>query len=151
MYIFLDVDGVLNTSSQWRIKNYALNDKCLTNFYALLEVIDDPKIVLSSTWRNGIARDGSKAAHVNDLINALSQAGIYDMDKTATSPDGSRSKEIDYYLRRHPGDKYIILDDDATLFDENTKNLYLINPETGLTQKDVEKIRRDIECWNKKR
>lgn len=151
MYIFLDVDGVLNTSSQWRIKNYALNDKCLNNFYALLEVIDDPKIVLSSTWRNGIARDGSKAAHVNDLINALSKAGIYDMDKTATSPDGSRSKEIDYYLRRHPRDKYIILDDDATLFDENNENLYLINPATGLTQKDVEKILKDIECWNKKR
>lgn len=30
----------------------------------------------------------------------------------------SRSKEIDYYLRRHDYDSYIVLDDDSSLFDE---------------------------------
>jgi hypothetical protein len=108
--------------------------------------VDHPKIVLSSTWRNGIARDGSTAAHIDDLMEALKPTGIFKIDKTATAPDGSRSKEIDYYLRRHDTDDYVILDDDAGLFElkERTPGLYLVNPKTGLTEKDIPKIKKSV-------
>ena len=146
MYIFLDVDGVLNTESDWARKVYSLNQNCVDAFIKLIKSIPNPKIVLSSTWRNGIARDGKTAVHIDDLISALAPSGITGLDKTAISPDGSRSKEIDYYLRRHHDDSYIILDDDPTLFSEGEKtpHLYLINAKTGLTEKDVKKIKGNI-------
>ena len=138
MYIFLDVDGVLNKKSDWT-RPFVLNPECVKNFVELINQISNAKIVLSSTWRNGIARDGSRAAHVEDLMNALSSAGINTIDRTANAPDGSRSKEIDYYLRRHESDTFIILDDDPNLFDDGikTKNLYVINSEYGLQKDDI--------------
>lgn len=143
MYIFLDIDGVLNTKEDWNRKVYSLNPKCVAAFCRLLRHLPQPKIVLSSTWRNGIARDGSTAVHIDDLLKVLGPAGIHTVDKTATAPDGSRSKEVEHYLRRHNADDYIILDDDVELFDEKekTKKLYLINPNTGFTMQDAKKIR----------
>lgn len=142
MYIFLDVDGVLNTKNDWSKKIYSLNAKCVENFCELLRNINNPKVVLSSTWRNGIARDGSTAIHIRDLLNVLTVVGIEKIDKTAVAPDGIRSKEIDYYLRRHEPDSYIILDDDMSLFEkkDKTENLYLTNAIYGLTEKDVTQI-----------
>ena len=54
----------------------------------------------------------------------------------------SRSKEIDYYLRRYDYDSYIILDDDSSLFDEGekTKNLYIINNECGFQKNYIMEI-----------
>ena len=119
MYIFLDVDGVLNTEADWARKTYSLNSRCVAAFCELLNSLHDPKVVLSSTWRNGIARDGTTAVHIDDLMNALAPAGIKSLDKTGVAPDGSRTKEIEHYLRRHAEDGYIILDDDPSLFDQN--------------------------------
>lgn len=139
MYIFLDVDGVLNTEADWARKVYSLNQSCIDAFCRLIKHIPNPQIVLSSTWRNGIARDGSTAVHIDDLMQALAPTGIKELDKTAVSPEGSRSKEIDYYLRRYPADSYIILDDDPSLFEnrDKTAHLYLTSSKTGLTDKDV--------------
>ena len=83
MYIFLDVDGVLNTEADWAKKVYSLNKSCVDAFVRLVKSIPNPKIVLSSTWRNGIARDGSTAVHIEDLIRALDPAEIKQLDKTA--------------------------------------------------------------------
>lgn len=142
MYIFLDVDGVLNTETDWTRKVYSLNLKCVGSFCKLLNCLNEPKVVLSSTWRNGIARDGTTSVHVDDLIRALEPAGIRSLDKTGVAPDGSRTKEIEYYLRRHSEDSYIILDDDPELFEQrgNTPHLYLTSSKTGLTDTDVKKI-----------
>ncbi len=142
MYVFLDVDGVLNTEADWARKVYSLDSKCVDSFCKLLNSLNEPKVVLSSTWRNGIARDGSIAVHIEDLIKALGPAGIESLDKTGVAPDGSRTKEIDHYLRRHPNDSYIILDDDPELFEqrENTLHLYLTSAKTGLTDTDVKRI-----------
>lgn len=142
MYIFLDVDGVLNTEADWARKVYSLDSRCVASFCKLLSGLDNPKVVLSSTWRNGIARDGTTAVHIDDLINALAPAGIKSLDKTGIAPDGSRTKEIEHYLRRRPEDKYIILDDDPNLFDQKRKtpHLYITSSKTGLTDTDVAKI-----------
>jgi histidinol phosphatase-like enzyme len=35
MYIFLDVDGVLNTEADWARKVYSLNPKCVEQFLYL--------------------------------------------------------------------------------------------------------------------
>lgn len=146
MYIFLDVDGVLNTEADWAKRVYSLNPRCVAAFCDLIKRIPNPKVVLSSTWRNGIARDGTTAVHINDLINALAPAGITTLDKTGVASDGSRSREIDHYLRRHPSDAYFILDDDPTLFERKaaTPHLYVTSAKTGLTENDVAKILKQI-------
>ena len=146
MYIFLDVDGVLNTESDWERKIYSLNGACVATFCRLLSCLHEPKVILSSTWRNGIARDGTTAVHIDDLLKALEPAGIMSLDKTGIDPNGSRTKEIDYYLRRHPEDRYIILDDDPNLFDrkESTPHLHLTSSKTGLTEGDVKKILKQV-------
>jgi hypothetical protein len=84
--------------------------------------------------------------HIDDLIKALEPTGIKELDKTGTAPDGSRTKEIEHYLRRNPSDKYIILDDDPELFDqrENTPNLYIVSSKTGLTDRDVKLLAKFI-------
>ena len=145
MYIFLDVDGVLNTEADWARKTYSLNSRCVAAFCELLNSLHDPKVVLSSTWRNGIARDGTTAVHIDDLMNALAPAGIKSLDKTGVAPDGSRTKEIEHYLRRHPEDDYVILDDDPDLFDRKSKtpHLYITSAKTGLTDTDVIRILND--------
>ena len=142
MYVFLDVDGVLNTEADWARKVYSLDSKCVDSFCKLLNSLHEPKVVLSSTWRNGIARDGTTAVHIDDLIKALKPSGIKSLDKTGVAPDGSRTKEIEHYLRRHSEDSYIILDDDPELFEqrENTLHLYLTSSKTGLTDTDVKRI-----------
>ncbi len=108
----------------------------------LFRYTSDPGIVLSSTWRNGIARDGSTAVHIEDLIRALKPVYSKTLDKAAVSPDESRSKEIDYYLRRHPKESYLILDDNPSLFAEGRKtpHLHLTDSQTGFTDRDVKKI-----------
>lgn len=146
MYVFLDVDGVLNAEEDWKRRKYSLNNDCVTAFCRLLSCLHEPKVILSSTWRNGIARDGTTAVHIDDLLKALEPAGIMLLDKTGIAPDGSRTKEIDFYLRRHPEERYIILDDDPTLFDQqkNTPHLYLTSSKTGLTDADVDRILKKI-------
>ena len=143
MYIFLDIDGVLNKQSDWK-KPFSLNDECCYWFNALIKEIPNVKIILSSTWRNGIARDGSRAAHIEDLMSKLADAGVNTIDKTATSPDGFRNKEIDYYLRRHPVDTYIILDDEESIFEEgkNTPNLYMTDNAKGFSELDYMRIKK---------
>ncbi|MBR3307815.1 MAG: hypothetical protein IKI75_11280 [Lachnospiraceae bacterium] len=151
MYVFLDVDGVLNTTADWARKVYSLDPECVKVFCRLLEGLADPKIVLSSTWRNGIARDGSTAVHIDELIQALRPAGITSIDRTGISPDGSRSREIGHYLKRHPADGYIILDDDEGLFEQKsmTPHLYLTSAVTGLTDSDVKLILKQIKIYER--
>lgn len=143
MYIFLDVDGVLNKQSDWA-RPFSLNKECCHWFNSLLRELPNVEIVLSSTWRNGIARDGSRAAHIEDLMEKLKEAGISTIDRTATSPDGLRNKEIDYYLRRHPIGPYIILDDEESIFEKgkDTPHLYLTDSTKGFTEKDYRKLKR---------
>ncbi len=121
---------------------YSLDSRCVASFCKLFSGLHDPKVVLSSTWRNGISRDGTTAVYIDELINALEPASIKSLDKTGTTPDGSRTKEIEHYLRRHPEDDYIILDDDLDLFEQKGKppHLYITSAKTGLTDTDVAKI-----------
>ncbi len=150
MYVFLDVDGVLNNTTDWKKRMYTLNPKCVESFNELLHRIDHPKIVLISTWRNGIAWNGARAPYVDDLSYAISQSGVKIIDKTANAPDGSRIKEIKHYLRWHESDRYMILDDDKELYEDRecTENLYLTNASTGLTMKDVRAIKREFGLQN---
>ena len=74
----------------------------------------------------------------------IETAGIHTIDKTAYSPDGNRSREIEYFLKSHEKDNYLILDDDRSIFDKGTSNLYIIDSIKGITSDDVTRIIKSI-------
>ena len=141
MYYFLDVDGVLNKESDWRIP-FSINAGCLKCFANLLSFDKDPHIILSSTWRAGYTNTGVMSARGNSLADKLAEYGLMVEDSTPIT-DKTRQEEIEYYIRRHEIGNYIVLDDDESLFPFGDRiNLYLTDYKTGLTEKDVKIIRK---------
>ena len=57
----------------------------------------------------------------------------------------SRQDEIEYYIRRNGINDYIILDDDKSLYTDISKvNIYITDYLTGLTDKDIKKVLKQI-------
>lgn len=126
-YIFLDIDGVLNKESDWKKGLYYINKECLNNFLIYLNKIKNYKVVLISTWRNG---DGIKVLE--------KYFPIY--DKTPNS-NKDRQAEVEYYIKRNNITKYIIIDDDVSLYHTPERvNIYIPDYKTGLTMNDIKKL-----------
>lgn len=141
MYIFLDVDGVLNKESDWK-KPYTINESCLYQFATLMKSIKEPHIILSSTWRVGYTNTGAVAEHGNGLSSKLAEYCLRIEDSTPVS-NKTRQEEIEYYIRRHGISSYIVLDDDESLFPYPERiNLYLTNYKTGITESDIRKLKK---------
>lgn len=51
MYIFLDIDGVLNKSSQWK-RMYSLDEECVKCFCSFVTQVSG-LVILTSSWRSG--------------------------------------------------------------------------------------------------
>ena len=57
IYIFLDVDGVLNTKADWK-NMFSLRNECISsfnNYLTELSAENDIKIILSSSWKKGFS------------------------------------------------------------------------------------------------
>ena len=108
-------------------------------------------IVVSSSWR---------ASNVPDTVEFMTD---YDNPRVGSNPfpftdkivgvtpilysvvDGDidrpaiRGEEIAAYLKAHPSDNYVILDDCDEMLRDQWPHLVLVNDEVGLTDADVEK------------
>ena len=108
-----------------------------------LEKREPVEIVLSSTWRAGLAKDsdGTLRTGTGDiLVKALQDHGLKISDVTPFS-DRTRQEEILYYVRRHGITEFLTLDDDDSLFqDPQAVHLHLVDYRLGLTKKDVRRI-----------
>lgn len=141
MYIFLDIDGVLNTESSWRLKPYDINKTCLENFVKICD--KDTKIILSSTWKKGFKKNLEDCTEqVKALRLALQEFGI-DIYDVTPERNGDREQEILRYIGLGVSD-YIIIDDDKSLFPTGSLNtkLCLINCKTGFTAADIQKAQK---------
>lgn len=147
VYIFLDIDGVLNKKADWKNK-FTFNYACLNNFDKLINWLYnrkkyDCKIILTSTWRIGFKENNITI--FSPLIRLLEKYSLQINGITPITADKSRQQEISYYIRRNNVLNYIILDDDKSLFDEfSDKRLYFTNCNIGFTEKDVKAIQRII-------
>ena len=106
--VFLDVDGVLNNASTRDITpsgSVGIDDE---NLRQLKLLIDKTKadIVLTSDWRF----DPEAVEYLNEK---LSEYGLTVFDKTPVSGDYEhRGKEIDEWVRQHPGVcSFAVIDD----------------------------------------
>lgn len=143
--IFLDVDGVLNSRVDFDKPNgngrsmYALNKDMIERIHKL-EEHTNAKIVLSSTWR---CYDEAKLE--------LDKAGIKFIDIT---PIGNikeewqgnyvrRGSEIKAWLDMHPEvKKYVIIDDDGDMLEEQMSNFVMTYFYTGFQDEHLEKAIR---------
>lgn len=135
MVIFSDVDGVLN-----QLQLYKLDSKCIDCLSILCKHYN-ADVVLTSSWRFGYLRDYNKCSpQVKQLIDALK---VHDIKIIGRTKDlKNRYLEVHTYIKENDIDKYIILDDDKSEFSTLDKNLYVVNFKTGLTSKDVGKIKK---------
>ena len=139
MFIFLDIDGVLNTSSDWG-KLYTVNKACLQAFCEYVSKIKNCKIVFTSSWRRGYGVNDNP--HLAEIIKELRKAGVVFFDLTKTSPNDDREKEILHYLKWHEKDEFLVVDDDKSYYSELVGNVYFTNPNTGFAKADAKKIGR---------
>ncbi len=140
MYIFLDIDGVLNKKSQWK-RMYSLDMECIENFCQFaLETKGD--IILTSSWRSGFVGTMSEenTSQIKELEKLLNEYGVTIKDKTPILKGRKRDAEIEryLYLNSPPGKcvNYIIIDDDRHEYGEVSVRNYFTDATCGFTKKD---------------
>ena len=139
MFIFLDIDGVLNTDEE-QLYAYFLNPRCLYNLGIALDGLPGIEIILISSWRRGFISWGNpnNQLHIKMLEKELESRGLQ-IAGTINKREPSTMKAIEQFLSVHEG-QYIIIDDDESEYNDdefNYNNLYLVDPNTGLTKKDA--------------
>ena len=147
MSIFLDIDGILNREQDWRVK-YSLYTPCIDSLSVLADKLGCHEIILSSTWR---ACEGwNEPQFYKNLKDKLKARGLTVAGTTPVSGH-TRGEEILYYAKRHDCGKYLILDDDPSLF-QNTRDLllYICNHRKGFTDKDIKAAYKTwVNYWKK--
>lgn len=147
--IFLDIDGVLNTSyTKYR-------DEVLDDFR--LDYL--AKIVLTSTWRYNISKNFfSLKAYSNStkkLIEALKERGLKISALLPDTPNNRRAEDILEFIKKHKVTRFVILDDESFNYDSLKLSDNLLRTsfygenelDAGLTQK---MIRQAVQMLNKK-
>lgn len=135
-YIFLDIDGVLNTQDSW-IKLYQINKELVKNLALIVEKTN-AKIILTSSWRKGWD-ENNPTPQIIRLKEIFSEYNIKILDVTPVLNGRKRDDEIKRYLYFNPYDNYIVIDDDKNEF-KDLSNVYLVNAKVGLTSKDAKQI-----------
>ena len=148
-YIFLDIDGVLNSKQYYLEKSQhkrwkEFKDK-LDRHIAWGVCNIDPKavkllnklvaetkakIVVSSSWRGDYA-----------LQTIFALVGITEpiYGETPRLKSRFRGEEIQQWLDKHKCDKYVILDDDRDFFDSQLPYFVHTDWKVGLTESDMNK------------
>jgi hypothetical protein len=142
-YIFLDIDGVLNTESDWK-HMYSLNQDCIKAFANAVKKCGEVRIVLSSTWRTGFAYNRECLPHIKNLQQQLQKYELSIYGKTPMLPSGNREDEILEYIDMYEVKQYVIIDDDASLFSKDCKQLLQIDARKGFTEKNGKQMKRQI-------
>lgn len=142
-FIFLDIDGVLNTANYqtWRqlwgkdisdLHGHLFAPSPVRNLRRLIKWTN-AKIVLSSSWR----MDGLET--MRQMWNERNMPGeIYDITpyvNARENPIGTRGVEIRKWLEVYGGEnyKFVIIDDIEDFLDEQQTNVIMTNYRRGLT------------------
>lgn len=141
MFVFLDVDGVLNKESDW--SKPTIDSNCVRNLAKALEGIE-AKIILTSSWRKGFLTwfNPENTPQIQMFESALYKENLI-IKGILPKENKDRGILIQDFLSKHPGE-YIIIDDDINEYAVKPENLYLINSKTGLTEKDAKIINKRL-------
>jgi len=138
--IFLDIDGVLNCATHRRKKlcegDYSvIIESQKVRLLKKLVMRTEATIVLTSSWRKYWMHEGSVDSAGKRIETALALDGLKILDKTPVLDSGSRSLEIEQWLKgKSYIDQYVILDDNDFLWSKSLRPHWVYCPgETGLT------------------
>ena len=126
--IFLDIDGVLNTSETFKIREQIEKETGIWKIEIdefrveyLKQIIDETgaKVVLGSTWKKDLENVDDKIVPIHEkgvgLLNILNKHGIELYDILKKGYDLSREDLITIWLNEHPNvESFIIIDDETT-------------------------------------
>jgi len=130
--LFLDVDGVLNTS-----KSRSLNSLSKPRMRRLQRIVEQTGciVILSSTWRK--LPDAARL-----LKSRLRYRNVYIRDYTPVLHNRWRGEEIHAYIEGadYKIDVYAILDDDKDMLEFQLPNFFQTDPDYGLTDEITEKV-----------
>lgn len=146
MLVFLDIDGVLNStawsgvrpvrgfippsSAEEALEEERLDPACVARLRVLV-ARTGAKVVITSSWRHKMS--------ITQFSRMLTLYGFPDAPIVGVTPDlpGPRGEEVRAWLaNRAPNAPYAILDDDSDFHE--TQVLVQTNPEIGLSDADVE-------------
>ncbi len=143
--IFLDIDGVLNSSVYDRTRSCDEGNIDKTRLVLIKELVDktEAKIVLTSSWRKHWSKDPSARDEIgNDLARDFESAGLDIYDKTPEKGYLERACEISMWLDENDGvDSFVIIDDNVYGWGELEDNFVATNYRIGrgLEKEHVEK------------
>ena len=155
--IFLDIDGVLNTSYT-KYRDEVLDDFRL-DYLAKIVNKTRAKIVLTSTWRYNLSkRFFSFKAYNNStkkLIELLKERGLKISALLPDTPNNRRAEDISEFIKKHKVTHFVILDDELFNYDSLKLSEHLLRTsfyednelDAGLTQR---MIRQAVQILNKK-
>ena len=163
-YLFLDIDGVLNTI---RYSNFlvdhdedevdedgALFDpETVNNLASIVEKIPDLRIIISSTWRlkgwewmQRLWKKRKLPGAIYSFTPVLEVVCFVDKinrkDSTSVYPYGTRALEVNEWLRLYAGQnsltyKYVILDDVNDFLVMQQVHVIITDPNFGITKENV--------------
>lgn len=140
--IFLDFDGIITTVSS----EFQIIPKKLEFIKTILDTTG-AKIVLTTDWRTYDLQTTLKFIEsagftLNDyVIDMVDRLWITSTKTNEFIPNVYRGIEIDYWLNTHSVKNFVIIDDMPNmLLDYQSSNTVVINPDYGITKKDVNKI-----------
>ena len=155
--IFLDIDGVLNTSYT-KYRDEVLDDFRL-DYLAKIVNKTRAKIVLTSTWRYNLSKSlFSFKAYNNSakrLIESLKERGLKISALLPDTPNNRRAEDISEFIKKHKVTHFVILDDELFNYDSLKLSEHLLRTsfyednelDAGLTQR---MIRQAVQILNKK-
>lgn len=148
-YLFLDIDGVMNSFDDYKMTNeefmkqlnkisFKLNPKHVKILNNVVEKYN-PKIILSSYWRTRFSLE-----KINDLFKKEGFKGqISDITDDQGKEHDNRWNQIKRYIDKNDVKNYIILDDEHITKNETVvPNFVKTNSYVGLTKKSLEEIHK---------
>jgi len=133
--IFLDIDGVLNSSVYDKERSEKDGNIDKTRLVLIKELIDKTgaKIVLSSSWRNHWEKNPDECDKTGKEINAdFNSVGLEIYDKTIKDGYRERSEEIRMWLNDNPCiESFVIFDDNGYGWGNLSNNFVQTNYRIG--------------------
>lgn len=138
--IFLDIDGVLNESDyrkEMMSKGHISVVLQQEQLVLLKRIVDatEASIVLTSSWRKFWRNNECVDSAGQIIVKALDEHDLFIIDKTPIIRAGSRSNEVEAWLKNKPYvSQYVILDDNDYSWSRKLRTHWIQCPAaTGLT------------------
>ena len=147
LYIFFDIDGVLNSADGWSMESFPINMECLKNFAAAANFFKrkyEVHLIMSSSWRDGFHFEGNEnSPDVQNILDKMKKFDLEVEDKTPFFMEKNRADEINFYIREHglQDCKCLAIDDTKHLFAstlERNLKLYITDAKVGFSKADFQ-------------